>query len=147
LCGIDVDSLADLLGAHEKDVEGAGAGDGGEGDEAGEDGAGGGGEAFEAGHKGAQAQGDGAGGGDGEEVGFGQLGSGERGGFVGVGAVDGHVEGLVGDLPEEGAGGAEVGGEHAGGDDEVVDDEAGHAEGEEDGLAGVCSVFRCHQQA
>jgi hypothetical protein len=28
---------------------------------------------------------------------------GERGGFVGVGAVDGDVEGLVGDLPEEDA--------------------------------------------
>lgn len=32
------------------------------------------------------------------------FGGGEGGGFVGVGVVDGHVEGLVGYLPEEGAG-------------------------------------------
>lgn len=32
-------------------------------------------------------------------------GGGEGGGFVGVGAVDGDVEGLVGDLPEEDAAG------------------------------------------
>lgn len=32
------------------------------------------------------------------------FGGGEGGGFVGVGVVDGDVEGLVGYLPEEGAG-------------------------------------------
>ena len=34
----------------------------------------------------------------------------------------------------------EVWGEHAGCDDEVAEDEAGHAEGKEDGFACVCDV-------
>jgi hypothetical protein len=38
------------------------------------------------------------------------LGGGEGGGFVGVGVVDGDVEGLVGYLPEEGSGRLERGG-------------------------------------
>ena len=46
-----------------------------------------------------------AGGGDGEEVGLEQLGGGEGGGFVGVGVVDGYIEGLVRYLPGERAAG------------------------------------------
>ena len=48
---------------------------------------------------------DAAGGADGEEVGLQQFGGGEGGGFVGVGVVDGYVEGLVGYLPGECAAG------------------------------------------
>lgn len=101
---VDVDALADLLAAHEEDVEGAGARDGGEGDQAAEDESGVGGDVLETRDEGVEAQGDGARGGHGHAVGFGHGGEGERGGLVGVGAVDGDVEGLVGDLPEEGAG-------------------------------------------
>lgn len=50
-----------------------------------------------------EADGDGAGGADSEEVGLGDFGVGERGGFVGVGIVNGDVKGLVGYLPEDGA--------------------------------------------
>ena len=57
--------------------------------------------------------------------------------LVGIGGVDGHVETLVGNLPEEGTGGAEVGGEHADGDDEVREHVRGHAEGEWHGQARV----------
>ena len=135
--GVDVDALADLLGAHEEDVEGAGAGDGGEGHQAAEDRAGRWAQPSQARDHGVQADGYGARGRYGEEVRFAQLPGGEGRGFVGVGAVDGHVEGLVGDLPEEGPPCTEIRGEHAGGHDEVGDDEAGHAEGEEDRLARV----------
>lgn len=102
--GVHVDALADLLAAHEEDVEGACAGDGGEGDEAAEDELRSRGDAREARDEGVEAEGDGAGGADGEDVGLGDFGGGEGRGLVGVGVVDGDVEGLVGDLPEQGAG-------------------------------------------
>jgi hypothetical protein len=138
LHGVDVDALPDLVAAHEEDVQGSRGGDGGEGHEAREDELGGGGDALEAWDDGVEAERDGAGGGDGGEVVLGEGGGGHGGGFVGVGVVDGDVERLVRDLPEERAARAEVGGEHARGDDQVGDDEAGHAEGEEDGEARVC---------
>jgi hypothetical protein len=59
--GVDVDSAADFLAAHEEDVESGGGGDGGEGDEAGEDEAGVGGDTLQAGDESIQAYGDGAG--------------------------------------------------------------------------------------
>lgn len=40
-------------------------------------------------------------------------------------------------MPTEDPGGGEVWLEHSGGDDEVGEDEGGHAEGEEDGSAGI----------
>lgn len=103
--GVDVDTLADFLAAHEEDVQGGGTGDGGEGDEAGEDKAGIGRNAFEAGDEGVQADSHGAGGRDGHEVGLAYLRHREWGGFIGVGIVDGDVDGLVANLPEKSTGG------------------------------------------
>lgn len=42
---------------------------------------------------------------------------------------------------------AHVGGKHAGCDDEVGKDEAGHAEGEEDWFTGVCVLRHVSEQA
>ena len=52
-----------------------------------------------------EAERDAAGGADGEEVGLDQLRGSEGGGLVGVGVVNGDVEGLVGYLPGECAAG------------------------------------------
>lgn len=71
--GEDVDALAHFLAAHEEDVEEAGRGDGGEGDEAGERRAGRGGEVLEPGHELVEADGDTAGDGDGHGVGLAEL--------------------------------------------------------------------------
>lgn len=106
--GVDVDTAADLLATHQEDVQSAGAGDSREGDEPGKDETGVGGDTLETGDEGVQAEGDRAGSGDGHEVGFGYLRSGEWGGLVCVGIVDRNVEGLVADLPEEGAGGLDM---------------------------------------
>ena len=102
--GEDVDTRAQLAATHEEDVECACAGDRCERHEPAECGAGQRREALEARHEAVEAEGDGAGGGDGEEVGADERRGGEWGGFVGVGVVDGDVDGLVGDLPEEDAG-------------------------------------------
>ena len=119
LDGEHVDSEPDLFAAHQEDVQRAGGCDCCEGHEATEDHARVWGEAFEARDYGVEAEGDGAGGTDGDKVVSYQGLGGEGGGLVGVGGVDGYVEGLVGDLPEERACCAEIGREHPGCDDEV----------------------------
>lgn len=100
-----VDARAHLLAAHEQHVEEAGRGDGREGDQAAEDEFCGRRHAGEARDEGIEAHGDGAGRANGEGVGLGDFGPGEGGGFIGVGRVDGDVEGLVGDLPGDGSAG------------------------------------------
>lgn len=104
-----VDARAHLLAAHEEHVEEAGRGDGRKGDQAAEDEFCRGGDARQARDEGVEADGDGARGADGEGVGLGDFGPGEGGGFVGVGRVDGDVEGLVGHLPGDGAAGLDGG--------------------------------------
>lgn len=128
--------MADLLAAHEEDVQHTGAGDGGEGHETAQNRSGGGADA-QARDEGFQTQRDTARGSYGEAVGFNDLAGGERGGLVGVGEVDGDVERLVGDLPACRSGCSKAGREHAGGDDQVGENEGGHAEGQQDGFAGV----------
>nr|POE86431.1 hypothetical protein CFP56_46615 [Quercus suber] len=135
----DVDARADLLAAHEEDVERAGAGDGGEGHQAAEGRARGGAEAPEAGDEGVEAHGDAARRADGEEVGLRDLAGRQRGAFVRVRVVDRHVQRLVGHLPADRARRAEVRRQHARRHHQVAEDVAGHAEGQEDGLTGVCA--------
>ena len=60
--GEDIDARAHFFSTHEENVQGTGAGDGGEGDQTGEDEAGVGGEVLEAGDEVVQADGYGAGG-------------------------------------------------------------------------------------
>lgn len=97
--GEDVNALADLLAAHEKDVEGTSGGHGGEGNETGQGGAGRWREGAEAGDELVEADGDTAGDGDGHGVGLAELAPGQGGGFVRVCRVDCDVEGLVDNLP------------------------------------------------
>jgi hypothetical protein len=90
------------------------------------------------------------------------LGGGEGGGLVGVGIVDGDVERLVADLPEEGAGSlkgnrlvravacpcwklpithAKTRGEHARRDDQIRHDVGRHAERKHDRFT---SIYNTH---
>ncbi len=98
-----MDALAYLLPSHQKDVQRARRGDGCKGNKAREGYFCGWRDVLEAGDEAVEAESNGARGGDGEEVGLNEGGGGEGRGLVGVSAVDGDVEGLVGDLPEEGA--------------------------------------------
>ncbi len=101
---VHVDADAHLLAAHEQYVEEPGRRDSGERHEAAEDQLCRGRHALEARDKRVQPHGDGTRGADGEEVGLRELRVRERRRFVRVGVVYGDVEGLVRDLPEDGAG-------------------------------------------
>ena len=103
--GVHVNAGAHLLAAHQKHVEGAGAGDGGKWHEAAEHKTSRRREPSQTGHEAVEADGHGARRADGQEVGLGQLAVGQGRGLVGVGVVDGDVERLVSNLPQNGAGG------------------------------------------
>lgn len=130
----DIDTLLRLIPSHQARIQETRRRDRRKGDQATQDVPRGGGD-VETGHDGVEAQGDGARGADGEAVGLGEGRRRHGRGLVGVGAVDGDVEGLVDDLPGDDAAGLEARLEHAGRDDQVGEDVGGHSEGEEDGLS------------
>lgn len=151
---VHVNSLPDLLASHQEHVEGAGAGDGRKGDQSAENELRVRGDVLEPRDQRIETERHRAGRRHRHHVRLGHLRERQGSGFVCVGAVDRYIERLVADLPEKSPSGLEsqkdnnsketdpsyleARCQHSRSDDQVGENIAGHAEGKEDRLSGVC---------
>ncbi|KAI6772582.1 hypothetical protein HG530_003540 [Fusarium avenaceum] len=136
----NIDTLDDLVAAHKIGVETGSCGDRSEGDESTEDVAGRGCD-VKSRNNSVEAEGDGARGSDGGEVRLDHDLGRHRRRLVTIGSVEGDVEGLVENLPAHNANCAHARLKHTSSHDKVGQDIAGHSEGKENGLAGVCCTI------